>query len=138
MDDHEVLTGITVADDGTARCWWAGSDPLYLDYHDREWGFPVRDDRRLFEKLCLEGFQSGLSWLTVLRKREAFRRAFAGFDFDAVAQFGPADRAAEAVDLGRAEGNERLPRVACARQGSEAARLALRRADDGVLVHARC
>jgi DNA-3-methyladenine glycosylase I len=69
------------------RCWWAGDDPLYIDYHDREWGFPVRDDRRLFEKICLEGFQSGLSWRTILGKREAFREAFAGFDFERVARF---------------------------------------------------
>jgi DNA-3-methyladenine glycosylase I len=72
---------------GIARCWWAGSDPLYTGYHDREWGFPVTDDRRLFEKLCLEGFQAGLSWLTILRKRENFRRAFRGFDLEAVARF---------------------------------------------------
>ncbi len=91
MDDHLPTAGITVAEDGTARCWWAGSDPLYLDYHDSEWGHPVADDRRLFEKLCLEGFQAGLSWLTILRKREGFRTAFAGFDFEVVAGFGPDD-----------------------------------------------
>lgn len=68
------------------RCWWAGDDPLYIDYHDREWGFPVRDNHRLFEKLCLEGFQSGLSWRTILGKREAFREAFAQFDFERVAR----------------------------------------------------
>ena len=62
--------------DDVPRCWWAGSDPLYLRYHDDEWGRPVSDDSRLFEKICLEGFQAGLSWLTILRKREAFRRAF--------------------------------------------------------------
>lgn len=73
------------------RCFWCGSDPLYEAYHDLEWGFPVRDDRRLFEKVCLEGFQSGLSWLTILRKRDGFRQAFADFDFEAVARFGPAD-----------------------------------------------
>ena len=73
------------------RCWWAGEDPLYRAYHDREWGLPSQDDVRLFEKLCLEGFQSGLSWLTILRKREAFRRGFAGFDPEAVARFGAAD-----------------------------------------------
>ncbi len=73
------------------RCWWPGEDALYLAYHDDEWGRPVKDDRRLFEKLCLEGFQSGLSWLTILKKREAFRRAFAGFDFEEVARFGPRD-----------------------------------------------
>lgn len=73
------------------RCWWPGEDPLYLAYHDDEWGRPVKSDRHLFEKLCLEGFQSGLSWLTILKKREAFRRAFAGFDFEEVARFGPKD-----------------------------------------------
>ena len=80
-----------VGEDGIARCWWAGSDPLYRGYHDGEWGRPVADDVRLFEKLTLEGFQSGLSWLTILRKRENFRRAFAGFDIGAVAAFGPED-----------------------------------------------
>jgi DNA-3-methyladenine glycosylase I len=72
------------------RCFWVRNAPDdYVAYHDREWGFPVSDDRRLFEKICLEGFQAGLSWLTILRKREAFRRAFAGFDFEKVARFGP-------------------------------------------------
>jgi DNA-3-methyladenine glycosylase I len=83
--------GITTGDDGVARCSWAGSAPDYLAYHDTEWGFPVADDVRLFEKLSLEGFQAGLSWLTILRKREAFRAAFAGFDFNVVAGFGPDD-----------------------------------------------
>jgi DNA-3-methyladenine glycosylase I len=69
------------------RCWWAGEDPLYVAYHDREWGFPVDDDRRLFEKICLEGFQAGLAWRTILGKREAFREAFASFDFERVARF---------------------------------------------------
>ena len=69
------------------RCSWPGEDPLYIEYHDREWGRPVTDDRRLFEKICLEGFQSGLSWITILRKRENFRKAFAGFDPDRVAGF---------------------------------------------------
>ena len=69
------------------RCWWADSAPEYRAYHDREWGFPVADDVRLFEKLSQEGFQAGLSWLTILRKREAFRRAFAGFEFERVARF---------------------------------------------------
>jgi DNA-3-methyladenine glycosylase I len=69
------------------RCSWCGVHGDYQAYHDREWGFPVADDRRLFEKLCLEGFQSGLSWLTILRKREAFRRAFADFDFDRLARW---------------------------------------------------
>jgi DNA-3-methyladenine glycosylase I len=83
--------GLITGEDGRARCWWHGGDPLYLAYHDSEWGRPQADDRRLFEKLCLEGFQSGLSWLTILRKRENFRRAFAGFDPAAVARFGEAD-----------------------------------------------
>jgi DNA-3-methyladenine glycosylase I len=83
--------GITTGDDGVARCSWGGSTEDYARYHDEEWGFPVADDTRLFEKLCLEGFQSGLSWLTILRKREGFRNAFAGFDAGAVARFRPAD-----------------------------------------------
>ena len=74
--------------DGVTRCWWPGDDPLYRQYHDEEWGAPVTDDRRLFEKICLEGFQAGLSWLTILRKRPHFRRAFADFDIDRVARFG--------------------------------------------------
>ena len=80
--------------DGRPRCRWcaaAAGDEGYLRYHDSEWGFPVAEDRRLFEKLCLEGFQSGLSWRTILNKRAAFRAAFAGFDVHQVARFGPAD-----------------------------------------------
>jgi DNA-3-methyladenine glycosylase I len=79
--------GIEVGEDGIPRCWWGAGDPLYRRYHDTEWGRPVSDDRRLFEKLSLEGFMSGLSWLTILRKRESFRRAFADFDPEAVARF---------------------------------------------------
>jgi DNA-3-methyladenine glycosylase I len=70
-----------------SRCWWCGTDPLYVRYHDEEWGRPVTDDRRLYEKVCLEGFQSGLSWLTILRKRENFRAAFHDFDFERVARY---------------------------------------------------
>jgi DNA-3-methyladenine glycosylase I len=77
--------------DGTTRCWWCGDDPLYVRYHDAEWGQPVSSDTRLFEKMCLEGFQSGLSWLTILRKRENFRAAFADFDISTVAAFGADD-----------------------------------------------
>ena len=73
------------------RCWWPGEDELYIDYHDREWGRPVVDDHRLFEKICLEGFQSGLSWITILRKRENFRKAFRNFDPSVVAKFGARD-----------------------------------------------
>jgi DNA-3-methyladenine glycosylase I len=82
-----VPEGVVLGDDGVARCAWGDSTPEYREYHDHEWGRPVTDDRRLFEKLCLEGFQSGLSWLTILRKREAFRAAFDGFDFHQVARF---------------------------------------------------
>jgi DNA-3-methyladenine glycosylase I len=77
----------TTAGTNRHRCWWCGEDELYVAYHDREWGFPVDDDRRLFEKVCLEGFQAGLSWLTILRKREHFREAFANFEYERVAEF---------------------------------------------------
>jgi DNA-3-methyladenine glycosylase I len=80
--------GIVVGEDGVARCWWGAGDPLYRRYHDQEWGRPVAEDRRLFEKLSLEGFQAGLSWLTILRKRERFREVFADFDPAVVARFG--------------------------------------------------
>jgi DNA-3-methyladenine glycosylase I len=82
---------LVTGEDGVARCWWGSGSDEYRAYHDAEWGLPVTDDHRLFEKLCLEGFQSGLSWLTILRKRDAFRRAFAGFDFERVARYGPRD-----------------------------------------------
>lgn len=78
---------VEVGDDGVARCWWGTSTPDYVAYHDNEWGFGVTSNEGLFEKLCLEGFQSGLSWLTILRKRDNFRAAFAGFDPYAVAEF---------------------------------------------------
>lgn len=84
-------TGIITGEDGKDRCFWHGNLPEYLRYHDEEWGRPVVNDIRLFEKICLEGFQSGLSWLTILRKRENFRAAFAGFDFEKVARFDEAD-----------------------------------------------
>ena len=83
--------GLFRGGDGRPRCFWCAGADDYVVYHDTEWGFPVVDDRRLFEKLCLEGFQAGLSWLTILRKREGFRRAFAGFDPRAVARFGAGD-----------------------------------------------
>jgi DNA-3-methyladenine glycosylase I len=95
-----VAKGLVAGEDGAVRCWWAGQDPLYRRYHDAEWGRPVRDDRRLFEKICLEGFQSGLSWLIILRKREAFRAAFADFDFPAVAGFRETDINALLNDAG--------------------------------------
>ncbi len=80
-------TGLWTRDDGVVSCWWPGADGEYQRYHDEEWGQPVIDDVRLFEKLCLEGFQAGLSWLTILRKRDNFRDAFAGFDPTEVARF---------------------------------------------------
>jgi DNA-3-methyladenine glycosylase I len=84
-------TGLLAGPDGAPRCAWHGNLSDYLAYHDNEWGRPMADDRRLFEKICLEGFQSGLSWLTILRKRENFREAFAGFDFERVAEFTDSD-----------------------------------------------
>jgi DNA-3-methyladenine glycosylase I len=86
-----VSSGLVPGPDGAPRCWWAVGTLEYLRYHDDEWGRPVRHDHALFEKLCLESFQSGLSWLTILRKREAFRAAFAGFDIETVARFGADD-----------------------------------------------
>lgn len=91
---------LIVGADGRSRCWWCGTDDGYVAYHDEEWGRPVHDDRRLFEKICLEGFQAGLSWLTILRKREAFRRGFAGFDFEKVARFDERDVARLMADSG--------------------------------------
>jgi len=87
----KTTDGLVRGDDGKRRCFWSGSSPDYVAYHDREWGRPVVDDFRLFEKVCLEGFQSGLSWLTILRKRENFRQAFLGFDFNSLACFGERD-----------------------------------------------
>lgn len=96
MGAERLMTG---ADD-VVRCWWCGTDPLYVRYHDDEWGHEVVDDVRLFEKLCLEGFQSGLAWITILRKRESFRAAFAGFDPVRVATFDDADVARLLADAG--------------------------------------
>jgi DNA-3-methyladenine glycosylase I len=93
-------TGLLTGEDGLDRCFWHGNLEDYRRYHDEEWGMPVTDDRRLFEKICLEGFQSGLSWLTILRKRENFRQAFAGFDFDIVAAFDDNDIARCLADSG--------------------------------------
>ena len=86
--------------DSQTRCAWCGTDPLYVAYHDTEWGVPEREARALWEKLVLDGFQAGLSWITILRKREAFRAAFDGFDPDAVAAYGAADRARLMADAG--------------------------------------
>ena len=91
---------LVVGADGRPRCAWAGSAPEYIAYHDDEWGRPVRGDAGLYERLCLEGFQSGLSWLTILRKRPAFRAAFAGFEPAAVAEYGEEDVARLLADAG--------------------------------------
>ena len=95
-DERGLLTGA----DGIARCGWAGGTPDYLAYHDEEWGVPVHGESALFERLTLEAFQSGLAWITILRKRPAFRAAFAGFDAEAVAAFGPPDRERLLADTG--------------------------------------
>lgn len=87
----QLADGLILGEDGVVRCWWPGEHQDYLDYHDKEWGRPTADDRTLFEKICLEGFQSGLSWLTILRKRENFRAGFANFEFRKVAEFNEAD-----------------------------------------------
>ncbi|MEJ8846299.1 DNA-3-methyladenine glycosylase I [Variovorax rhizosphaerae] len=92
--------GLFDSGDGQMRCSWCAATPLYQRYHDEEWGFPVTDDRRLFEKLCLEGFQAGLSWLTILNKREAFRAAFANFEAEKMVCFGEKDVARLLADAG--------------------------------------
>lgn len=84
---NDSTSGIRLGEDGKKRCWWCGDDPLYLDYHDNEWGYRVTDNVRLFEKICLEGFQAGLSWITILKKRENFREAFDDFDFQVIAKY---------------------------------------------------
>ncbi len=93
-------TGLVVGADGKARCFWGGSTPDYAPYHDEEWGRPVLTDDALFERMTLEAFQSGLSWITILRKRESFRRAFAGFSIEAVARFDESDAARLMADTG--------------------------------------
>ncbi len=91
MATRKLAEGLFADDEGTCRCSWCQATPAYRAYHDSEWGFPVADDRRLFEKVCLEGFQSGLSWLTILNKREAFRAGFANFDVEQMARFDDRD-----------------------------------------------
>ena len=99
MADHG-RDGLIEGTDGCLRCFWQGNLPDYQAYHDQEWGRPVGDDRRLFEKIVLEGFQSGLSWLTILRKRENFRSAFADFDFEKIAKFTETDVERLLLDTG--------------------------------------
>ena len=95
-----MTDGLILHPDQKTRCWWPGTDPLYVTYHDTEWGVPEFDDRALFEKLILDGFQAGLSWITILRKRENFRRAFAGFEPGAIARFDEARVEALMQDAG--------------------------------------
>jgi DNA-3-methyladenine glycosylase I len=100
MSDIGMAGGPVVGDDGLVRCPWAGGDTLNCDYHDQEWGMPVRGESALFERITLEAFQSGLSWLTILRKRPAFRAAFAGFDATAVAEYAEDDLTRLMADAG--------------------------------------
>ena len=120
--------GLFADEQGVRRCAWCRASPAYRDYHDREWGFPVRDETRLFEKLCLEGFQAGLSWLTILNKREAFRRAFAGFDPERVARFGAGDVERLLGDAGIVRHRGKIESTV-----NNARRLLELRADDGSL-----
>jgi DNA-3-methyladenine glycosylase I len=99
-DDTVAPTGLFADDSHVSRCVWCRATPFYQHYHDHEWGFPVHNDTRLFEKICLEGFQAGLSWLTILNKREGFRAAFSGFDMDKVAAFDEADVKRLVLDAG--------------------------------------
>jgi DNA-3-methyladenine glycosylase I len=95
-----VEASLVIGEDGLQRCWWCGSDPTYVDYHDTEWGTPLRDELKLFELLCLEGAQAGLAWITVLRKRDNYRRAFDGFDPERMAAYGPDDEIRLMADAG--------------------------------------
>ncbi len=100
LDDTTAPTGLFTDDSQVTRCVWCRATPHYQHYHDHEWGVPVHNDERLFEKICLEGFQAGLSWLTILNKREAFRKAFADFDMDKVALFDDNDIKRLVLDTG--------------------------------------
>lgn len=102
------MTALRVGADGKPRCWWCGDDPLYVEYHDTEWGVPIRGDREMFERLVLESFQSGLSWITILRRREGFRSAFAHFDPHVIAGFGATDRARLMADTGIIRNNAKI------------------------------
>jgi DNA-3-methyladenine glycosylase I len=103
-----MTKGLVAGPDGRLRCWWGASTPDYAVYHDEEWGRPARDDRGMYERLCLEAFQSGLSWLTILRKREAFRAAFANFEPAKVAAFGDEDVARLMGDAGIVRNRQKI------------------------------
>ncbi len=100
INDNQPPAGLYTDDKNVSRCVWCRATPQYQQYHDQEWGFPVEDDQHLFEKICLEGFQAGLSWLTILKKRDAFRLAFARFDMDQIAAFDEADIKRLVLDAG--------------------------------------
>lgn len=99
---------LLIGADGVARCNWCGTDPIYVEYHDTEWAVPVRGDREMFERLVLESFQSGLSWITILKRREGFRSAFAGFDPHVIAGYGATDRARLMADPGIIRNNAKI------------------------------
>jgi DNA-3-methyladenine glycosylase I len=101
-------TELLIGDDGVARCPWPGQDPLYVAYHDDDWGRPVRDERELFEKLILDGAQAGLAWITILRKRDGYRQAFEGFDPERVAAYGPDDVARLLADPGIVRNRQKI------------------------------
>jgi DNA-3-methyladenine glycosylase I len=103
-----MTEGLIEHADGKCRCWWPGTDPLYVVYHDTEWGVPEHDDRALFEKLILDGFQAGLSWITILRKRENFRRAFANFEPQAIARFDERHVEALMLDAGNVRNRAKI------------------------------
>lgn len=109
--ERKIVHGVIVAEDGAARCWWCMQTDAYRDYHDNEWGRPVDDDRRLFEKLCLEAFQAGLSWLTILNKRENFREAFDGFDASIVSAYDEDDIKRLLADRGIVRNRQKIEAV---------------------------
>ncbi|MGI5247045.1 DNA-3-methyladenine glycosylase I [Dactylosporangium sp. CA-139066] len=114
------MSGVVVGEDGLARCGWGASTPDYLEYHDSEWGRPVRDDNGLYERMTLEAFQSGLSWITILRKRPSFRAAFAGFEIEKVAAFGESDVERLLLDAGIVRNRQKIEAaIANARAAAE-------------------
>jgi len=128
-----VSTALVLGDDGLARCAWGASTDDYRRYHDEEWGRPVHSETVLYERLTLEAFQSGLSWLTILRKREGFRAAFAGFDADAVSGFGPADVERLLADAGIVRNRQKIEAAVANARATVALRDAHRGGLDGLV-----
>ena len=124
--------GLFVGDDGRTRCWWPGDDEQYQRYHDTEWGRPTRDEREVFELLALEGFQAGLAWITILRKRDAFREAFDGFDIATVAAYGEPDIERLLADAGIVRSHKKIEATI------RLANLCLELADEGTSLSAFC